>query len=111
MIYFKIKLQVMKSVHFHNQFLINIGESVEISEGKLLVTLKNVSRLMVPKKGDQFILVLNLDWEGKSEDIGIDGAFRFSNPSVERDWQKFRIQIHDIDMMAKFVIISIRKLE
>lgn len=101
----------MKSVHFLNQFSINIGESVEISEAKLLVALKNVSRLMVPKKGDQFILVLSLDWDGNSEDIGIDGAFRFSNPCVERDWQKFRIQIHDIDMMAKFAIISIRKLE
>ena len=100
----------MRLISIKEPFSIKPGESIEIADYNLNVLLKNLSRIMVPKRGDQFIMVLDLEWKDAKEEVGIDGAFNFTADFVGKDWQIFRIQIHDIDIMAKNAMLAINTI-
>jgi NADH/NAD ratio-sensing transcriptional regulator Rex len=99
----------MKLEALNTPFNIFVQSEVVISEVDLKITLKNLSRLMIPRRGDQFVMTIALEWNAVSDEIGFDGEFCFDNRVIGKKWQNFWIQIHDISMAADFAKISVKK--
>jgi hypothetical protein len=100
----------MKSVHLGEKFDLKIHESVIVEGENLVVTIKSVSRLQVPKQGDQFILQLTLARGDASEEVNLDGSFQFPTNAIQVLRGDHRISVPDIDFMARFATLVIERV-
>ena len=93
--------------HFGKPFKLALHETASIKNGDLMITLKNASRLMVPRMGDQFLLTFEILDKGQTAVLSKDGTFRFPSNDIMIEWQNLSIQIRNMDWMAQWVELLI----
>lgn len=99
-----------KIVHLGEKFDLPLQESVAVEDTNVILTTKSVARLMVPKQGDQFILVLTVACGEITEDVNLDGPFQFPTNAVKVQGGNYLISVPDIDHMARFATLVIEKV-
>jgi hypothetical protein len=101
----------MKEVHFNESFSLNMKESAHLKTTNLIITLISATRMRPPKMPEQFILQIEFKEGSTVETVGHDGEFRFPTKPVFIKWNNYEVTIFDMDYMAKFISLQVKRMK